>query len=292
MRNLLLPDWIRVPRSRLGRGTGVKVRILGDMDSLARDMARRMADEIQRNNRAGRRTVWIVPVGPVGQYPLLADIINREHIATRDVFFIHMDEYCDARGRLIPRDHPLSLYGFMDRLFYSRLRRPFRFRPEQQIRPHPQHPEEIQRRIDQLGGVDAAWGGVGINGHFAFNEPPEEEARGKGKPGRGRMTAEEFLNLPTRVLALTRETRTINSVTTGGAIAVIPPCAVTVGMREIFAARRIEVYFNRPWQSGVVREVLHGPVTPRRPVSLLRRHPNVTFTLADYVAEKPDVRLR
>ncbi|MBM3887796.1 MAG: hypothetical protein FJ388_01585, partial [Verrucomicrobia bacterium] len=145
MTKLLLPDWISVPRSRLGRGTGVKVRILGDMDSLARDMARRMAGEIKRNNRAGRRTVWIVPVGPVGQWPLLADIINHERMDTHNVFFISMDEYCDERGRLVPRDHPLSLYGFMDRLFYSRLKPAHRFTPSQQIYPDPDHPEDIQR---------------------------------------------------------------------------------------------------------------------------------------------------
>ncbi len=155
----------------------MKVRILGDMDSLARDMARRMADEIKRNNRAGRRTVWIVPVGPVGQWPLLAGIINRERIATREVFFISMDEYCDERDRLVPRDHPLSFYGFMDRLFYRRLNREFRFRPERQIRPDPRRLDEIQQRIAELGGV-------GINGHFAFNEPPEE-ARGKREGVRG-----------------------------------------------------------------------------------------------------------
>jgi glucosamine-6-phosphate deaminase len=194
-----------------------------------------------------------------------------------------MDEYCDANDRLIPRQHPLSLYGFMDRLFYSRLRDEFQFRPEQRIYPDPRHPERVGQRIRELGGVDATWGGVGINGHIAFNEPPE--------PGAA-MSVGAFAALPARTLALTRETRTINSVTVGGAIAIIPPRAVTVGMREILASRRVEVYCNRLWQGGVVREVLHGPVTPARPCSLLRRHPNVTFTLADYVAAKPDVQLR
>ena len=106
------------------------------------------------------------------------------------------------------------------------------------------------------------------------------------------MSNEAFASRPTRVLSLTRETRTINSVTVGGEIAVIPRRAVTVGMKECLAARKMRFYCNRPWQSAVVRRVLHGPITPACPASLLRTHPDATITVADYVAAKPDIRLR
>ena len=56
---------------------------------------------------------------------------------------------------------------------------------------------------------DCCFGGIGINGHLAFNEPPE--------PGE-QISADAFAALPTRVLTLSRETRTINSVTVGGEI--------------------------------------------------------------------------
>jgi glucosamine-6-phosphate deaminase len=106
------------------------------------------------------------------------------------------------------------------------------------------------------------------------------------------MSLDAFAALPTRTLSLTRETRTINSVTVGGEIAVIPQRAVTVGMREILGARRLRLYCNRPWQSAVVRRVLHGPITPACPASLMRRHPDAMLTVADYVAAPPDIRLR
>ena len=106
------------------------------------------------------------------------------------------------------------------------------------------------------------------------------------------MSVEEFAALPTRVLSLSRETRTINSVTVGGGIEVVPRRAVTVGMKEILGARRLRFYCNRPWQSAVVRRVLHGPVTAACPASLLRRHPDASITVADYVAKEPDIRLR
>jgi glucosamine-6-phosphate deaminase len=137
--------------------------------------------------------------------------------------------------------------------------------------------------IHERGGVDACFGGIGINGHVAFNEPPE--------PGE-EFSLEQFASLPTRVLSLARETLTINAVTVGGEISIIPRRAVTVGMKEILASRSLRFYCNRPWQSAVIRRALHGPLTPACPASLLRRHPDALLTVADYVAAQPDVRLR
>jgi glucosamine-6-phosphate deaminase len=141
----------------------------------------------------------------------------------------------------------------------------------------------IDRRRGGGGGVDVCFGGIGINGHSAFNEPPE--------PG-VEMSNDTFAKLPTRILSLTRETRTINSVTVGGEIAVIPKRAVTVGMKECLAAKRLRFYCNRPWQSAVVRRVLHGPITAACPASFLRTHGDAEIVVADYVAAKPDIRLR
>ena len=106
------------------------------------------------------------------------------------------------------------------------------------------------------------------------------------------MPAADFAALPTRVLTLARETRTINSVTVGGEISIIPHRAVTVGMKEILGARRLRLYCNRPWQSSVARRVLHGPITAACPASLMRTHPDASLTVADYVATPPDIRLR
>jgi len=75
-------------------------------------------------------------------------------------------------------------------------------------------------------------------------------------------------------------------------IEVVPRRAVTVGMKEILAARRLRFYCNRPWQSAVVRRVLHGPITPACPASLLRLHPDAMLTVADYVAAPPNIGLR
>jgi glucosamine-6-phosphate deaminase len=171
----------------------------------------------------------------------------------------------------------------MQRQFYGRLDESLTPRPVNRVFPDPCDPQQIARLIQARGGVDACFGGIGINGHIAFNEPPEADAA---------MSVEEFAALPTRVLPLSRETRTINSVTVGGEISVVPRRAVTVGMRECLAARRLRLYCNRPWQSAVVRRVLHGPITAECPASLARLHGDAVLSIADDVAQPPQIMLR
>ncbi len=279
----LLPDYLSVPPERLGEGTPVEVRILGDMASIAQDMAETMLHVFRDAKEEGRAATLIIPVGPVDQFPILAERINAERFDCRDVMLINMDEYLTPDDRWVDIDHPLSFRGYMNRKFYDLIDPDLAPRPENRVFPAPQTPKVIQRLIDDRGGVDVCFGGIGINGHMAFNEPPE--------PGET-VSADEFAALPSRVLNLSRETKTINSVTVGGEMAVIPGRAVTVGMKEILASRRCRFYCNRPWQSSVVRRVLHGPITSACPASLLRRHPDASLTIADYVAALPEIRLR
>lgn len=276
-------DYLKIPASDLGRGTPVRVRVLGDMGSLARDLAEAIKQELLSAQRRGGAATLIVPVGPVDQFPLLARMINEEQIDCRDVMLINMDEYLTPDDEFVPADHPLSFRGYMDRTFYQLLDAGLAPRAANRVFPEPRDGGALQRLIAQRGGVDTCFGGIGINGHIAFNEPPE--------PGES-VTVEEFARLPTRALPLSRETCTINSVTVGGEIGIVPRRAVTVGMKEILAARRLRFYCNRPWQSAVVRRVLHGPITAACPASLLRLHPDATITVADYVARPPDIQLR
>jgi glucosamine-6-phosphate deaminase len=272
------PKYLSIPPKDLGRGTPVRVEIVGGMEDVARHFARALFDEI-----ASKATVTMVlPVGPVDQFPLLAEMINQAHLDCREAAIINMDEYL-AGDEWVPIEHPLSFRGFMNRKFYDRLDPELAPRPENRIFPDPREPSAVQRVIDARGGLDVCYGGVGINGHIAFNEPPEP-----GEP----VDTDEFASRPTRVISLTRETITINSHTVGGEMSIIPRRAVTVGMREILSAGRLRFYCNRPWQSAVIRRVLHGPVTAACPASLLRTHPDASVTIARYVAEAPDIRLR
>ena len=279
----MFPDYLKISAADFGKGQPVKVRVKGDMTALGQDLAETMFDEIRRGGNSGRGATLIIPVGPVDQFPILARMLNEQKVSCRNTVFINMDEYLTDDDQFIPEDHPLSFRGYMNRLFYSRLDPALAPPRENRVFPDPHNPAAIQQLINIRGGVDACYGGIGINGHIAFNEPPE--------PGEN-ISVEAFAALPTRVLPLSRETRTINSVTVGGEIAVIPRRAITVGMKEILASRRLRFYCNRPWQSAVVRRALHGPLTPACPASYFQTHPDAVLTVADYVAAPPDIKLR
>lgn len=275
----MMPDYLSVPPEKLGAGTSVKVTIIGDMDDVARHFARALFDEI----KAKPNVTMILPVGPVDQFVILAQMINDAKLDCRDVLIINMDEYLTDDDQWIAYDHPLCFRGFVDRNFYNLIDPDLAPREENRICPHPRKLGQIQELIDRRGGLDACYGGIGINGHIAFNEPPEPDEQ---------VSNEDYAARPTRVLSTTRETRTINANTVGGEIAVIPRRAVTVGMKEILSAERLRFYSNRPWQSAVVRRVLHGPVTPRCPGSFLQTHDDASITVAEYVGAIPDIRLR
>ena len=250
---------------------------MADNDSVFRQMAEQMADEIEANNGAGRRTVFICPVGPVGQYPYFVDMVNQKGISLKNVWFINMDEYLDEDRQWVPMDHPLSFRGFMERVVYSKIRPELVMPENQRIFPDPCHTERVPELIEELGGVDIAFGGIGINGHVAFNEADPQ------------MTKEEFLAQKTRVLAISPETRAANAIGDfGGALEDMPKYCVTVGIYEIAHARKIRLGCFRNWHRAVVRRAGYGEETADFPVSLLRDHQDITLTFTEYVARLED----
>ena len=279
-------DPLKIPKCLLGKEARIPVEILADDDAVIRRFADDLLGEYRWAKDRGRdKVVFIVPVGPVGQYERVAERCNREKISLRDLVVINMDEYLTRDGQdFISMSDPLSFRRYMADHFYDRLDPRLAPPPEQRVFPDPRLLSATPGAIEHLGGCDVCFGGIGITGHVAFNDPPE--------PG-DRMTLEEFKALATRVVRLSRETRLINSVTASrGNVDRIPEFAVTVGMKEILESRKVRIYMNRFWQSAIVRKILYGPVTPAVPASLLQTHPDVRFVIADYVAELPEPELQ
>lgn len=251
--------------------------VMEDNDSVFSSMAEEMVDEIEKNNKEGKRTVFICPVGPVGQYPYFVDLVNKKGISLKNVWFINMDEYLDDDRKWIEKDHPLSFRGFMDRSVYTKIRSELLMPEEQRVFPDPENPGRISALIEELGGVDITFGGIGINGHVAFNEADET------------LGNEEFLAQKTRVLDITPETRTANAMgDMNGALEDMPRYCVTVGMAEIAGAKKIRLGCFRNWHRAVVRRALCGAPSSAFPVSLLQNHRDITLTFTEYVARLSD----
>ena len=163
-------DYYGYDKERLLESPKMRLYCLEDNEAVFRQMAGQMVQEIEKNKEIGKRTVFICPVGPVGQYPYFVDMVNEKGISLKDVWFINMDEYLDDGKKWVSTDHPLSFRGFMQRQVYGKIRPELVMPPEQRIFPDPENTGRIPKLIEELGGVDIAFGGIGINGHVAFNE--------------------------------------------------------------------------------------------------------------------------
>ncbi len=276
-----LPDYLTLPAAELPQAGRVQLEILPNLDALHLHFARSIAAEIKAHNQAGQPTRLILPVGPVDQFPSLARICNQERINWRNVFTFNMDEYCDWQGRAVPLDHPLSFEGYMRRTLFDQLDPELR-PPDEQIHfPDPLNLDWISQRIEAGGGIDTCYGGIGYHGHVAFNEPPISRWY--------KLTPEQFRQSLTRLVPLAPETIVLNSIrATGGNPTALPPMAVTLGLRDILAARRIRLYCQGgAWQRTILRIALLGDEDVDYPVTLLQGHPDYAIFSDQETAQPP-----
>ncbi len=276
-----MANYLTLPPAELAAAARVPLQIQPDLPALFLHFARSIADEIKANNQAGRPTRLVLPVGPVDQYPVLARLCNQERISWSNVFTFNMDEYCDWQGRAVPPDHPLSFRRAMRDLLFDRLEPSLRIPKDHVHFPDPLNLDQFSRDIAAVGGIDTCYGGIGYHGHVAFNEPPISRWF--------KLTPDEFRASSTRIVPLAPETIVMNSArATGGNPAALPPMAVTMGMRDILAARRIRLYCQGgSWQRTVLRIAVMGEEDVDYPVTLLRGHPDYMIITDQNTAQPP-----
>ncbi|MDI2098492.1 hypothetical protein [Ruicaihuangia caeni] len=248
--------------------------ILDDRASLYRWLAREMADELKLRNAEGLPTRWLLPVGPKDQYPLLAEICNRERISWKNVWAFHMDEWLDWQGREVPPTHPFSFRGYCQRHIYDLLDPELLPPAEQIVYPTIADIDGFSRTIAEVGGLDTTYAGFGYRGHVAFNEPPSTRWH--------KYTVDELAASKTRVVPLLQDTIVAHSHrTSGGFTQGIPPMALTVGMADILSARRLRLLTDGgAWKQYIVRVMaLTTEPDVDLPVTLAHRHPNVDITV-------------
>lgn len=270
-------EYYNYSKAQLLENSKVKLNHLTTNDLIFQALAQEMITIIKDNQLKDEPTVFICPVGPVGHYPYFVEMVNQQNLSLKKVWFLNMDEYLDDEDQWIAIDHPLSFRGFMDRVVYSQIKPELVMPENQRLFPDPQNPGHLQKVIDQLGKVDACFGGIGINGHVAFNEPDT------------RLSPEEFLELPTRVLTIDPMTRAINAVgDLNGAIELMPHRCVTIGMKEIKQAQRLRLGVFRDWHRAVLRRTSCGNPTSEFPVTLLQDHSDFQLFASDFVLNLPE----
>jgi glucosamine-6-phosphate deaminase len=123
-------------------------------------------------------------------------------------------------------------------------------------------PEAEARRygaaVSGAGGIGLQLLGLGLNGHVGFNEPPADAA------------------VACRCVTLSDPTRRQNAGAFGGDPNAVPQRAITLGMAEILAARRVLLVVTGGAKAAILRRALGEPPTPELPASWLQHHPALT----------------
>jgi glucosamine-6-phosphate deaminase len=264
-----LRDWLAVGADELAARARVPFTLTETREELHRLFADELFDDLATARREDRSLSLIVPVGPTGQYPVLAARVNEERLPLDHVTFFGMDEFLDWQGRPVALDHPFSLEGTFRRDFLDAIDPALRPPDENVIFPSPlaldRSAEEMQRR----GPVHATYGGVGFQGHVAFNEPPST-----------RWTAvdvDELRASTTRVLPLTVDTLIAHAQRrAGGNTFAVPPMAATLGFRELLAVDKVRLYLDTgSWKQTILRILLFSEPDADYPATLVSTHPDV-----------------
>ena len=162
----------------------------------------------------------------------------------------------------------------MEREVYTKIDKDLVMPKEQRIFPAPHDTEHMMQVIEELGGVDICFGGIGLNGHIAFNEADTSKS------------PEEFRALRTRVLPVSRETQAANAIGDfNGALEDMPNYCVSIGMAEILKAKKIRLGCFRSWHRAVVRRAAYGEPSGDFPVTLLQEHSDITISFTEFVAQ-------
>ena len=85
-------DILNIRGEALTKGK-IPIDIYKDKETTFEEMANLMVDTIIENNKNNKKTLYIVPLGPIGQYKYFVKRINKERISLKNVTFINMDEY-------------------------------------------------------------------------------------------------------------------------------------------------------------------------------------------------------
>jgi glucosamine-6-phosphate deaminase len=232
----------------------MRLVIQPDYDHLARWTASYIARKIELfRPTADRPFVLGLPTGssPMGVYSELINLYKLGKVSFRHVITFNMDEYVG----LAP-DHPQSYQYFMWNNFFSHIDI---YRENVNILNGMAHDireecRSYEEKITAAGGIDLFLGGIGVDGHIAFNEPGSS------------------LTSRTRDKELNYDTRVVNSRFFGNDVSRVPRLALTVGVGTIMDAREVLIIVNGHNKSRALRHVVECGVNHMWTASAIQLH--------------------
>ena len=182
-----------------------------------------------------------LPTGstPLGMYSGLIDLYKAGKVSFANVITFNMDEYVG-----LPEEHPESYHSFMWNNFFSHID----IKKENvnilngNAADLDAECADYEARIEAAGGIDLFIGGVGEDGHLAFNEPFSS------------------LNSRTRIKTLTEDTIIVNSRFFDNDVNKVPKLALTVGVGTVCSAKQVLVLALGHKKARAVQQCVDGSV--------------------------------
>lgn len=205
-----------------------------------------------------------LPTGssPEGMYAALVKACKEGRVSFKNVVTFNMDEYVG-----LPENHPESYHSFMARNLFDHVDC-----PKENIHILNGNAEDLEaecasyeQKIKEAGGIDLFLGGIGPDGHIAFNEPFSS------------------LTSRTRVKSLTTDTIIANSRFFDNDVTKVPRHALTVGVGTVMDAREVMILVNGHHKARALQAAVEGPVTQAWTISALQQHPHAII-VADEAA--------
>ncbi len=199
---------------------------------------------------------------PLGMYRHLIELNKAGRVSFKNVVTFNMDEYCG-----LPREHSESYHSFMWNNFFNHID----INPENVniLDGNAADPDEECRRYEEkiasYGGIDLFMGGVGPDGHIAFNEPGSS------------------LTSKTRMKTLTTDTIIANSRFFDNNVDLVPKTALTVGVGTVMAARSVMLIVNGHNKARALKHGVEGGISQMWTISALQMHPKAII-VADEAA--------
>ncbi len=194
-----------------------------------------------------------LPTGssPIGTFQNLVALNTSGKLSFKNVVTFNMDEYVG-----IPRDHPESYHTFMWAHLFSRVDI-----PAQNVNILDGNAPDLdaecgafEEKMKSYGGIELFLGGIGPDGHIAFNEPGSSLAS------------------RTRVKTLTKDTILANSRFFGNDPDKVPKTALTVGVGTVMSAREVVILISGHNKARALQKVVEEGVSHMWTVSALQMH--------------------
>ncbi len=196
-----------------------------------------------------------LPTGssPMGMYRELIKLNKSGVVSFKNVVTFNMDEYVN-----LPEDHPESYHSFMWNNFFSHI--DVQKKNVNILNGNAKDLEKecvnYEKKIASMGGIKLFVGGIGPDGHIAFNEPGSS------------------LGSRTRLKTLTMDTIIANSRFFDNDINKVPKQALTVGVKTVLDAEQVMIIINGHNKSRALAKVVEEGVNHMWGVSALQKHPH------------------